>query len=121
MKAMLVECEPQNPKWLLECLRPMAMLRRFGLILFRSVSPEIYPCLRFLEVVIMSDQDVPFTDLQEFSDQTQPWRPRLSRLDARRDPPPRSTDMTDEGVERSLEEMEATRKVLYARLKIEDI
>lgn len=28
MEAMLVECQPQNSEWLLECLRPMAMLRR---------------------------------------------------------------------------------------------
>lgn len=96
MESMLVECEPQNPKWLLECLRPVAMLRRIGLIHFRSASPEIYPYFRFLEARIMSDQDVPVKNQQEFQAQTHPWRPHLSRLDARRDPPPRSTDMTDE-------------------------
>ena len=62
-----------------------------------------------------------FRDQQEFQAQTQLWRPRLSRPGARRDPPLRSTDMIDEGVEKPLEEMEATRKVLYAKLKIEDI
>ena len=64
---------------------------------------------------------MPFRDQQEFQAQTQLWRPRLSHPGAKRDPPPRSTDMTDERLERSLEEMEATRKVLYAKLNIEDI
>lgn len=121
MEAMLVECQWQSSKWLLECLTPMAMLRNFGLIHFRSASQEIYPYLRFLEAIIMDNQDVPFGNQQEFQAQTQPWRPRLSRLDARRDPPPRSTDMKGEPIKKSLEDMDATRKELYAKLDIEDI
>ena len=121
MEAMLVECQQQNPKWLLECLRSMAMLRKIGLIQFRSASPEIYPYLRFLEARIMSDQDVPFRDEQEVQTQTQPWHPNLSYGGTRRVPPPRITDMTGEGIEKSLEEMEATRKTLYAKLNIKDI
>lgn len=91
------------------------------LIHFRSASPEIYPYLRFLEAVIMSHQGVPFKSRQEFDNQIRPWRPRLSRLDPKRAPGPRSTDMTDEGVDKSLEEMDATRKTLYAILDIEDV
>lgn len=124
MKAILVECKPQSPQWLLECLRPMAMLRRIALIHFRSASPEMYHYLRFLETRIMSNQDVPVRTQQEFQAQTQPWRPRWSRRRGRMNPPPpsppRSTDMTQEGTERSLEEMEATRKTLYAKLDVED-
>ena len=112
LQAMLVECQPQRSNWLLECLRPMAMLRHVGLTHFRSASPEIYPYLRFLEVVMMSNQDMPFRNQQDFRAQTVPeyQEPRWHR----------STDMTGERIERSLEELEATRKIIYAILNIQD-
>ena len=111
LQTMLVECESQNSKWLLECLRPMAMLRHVGLTHFRSDSPEIYPYLRFLEAVMMSNQDVPFRTQEGFRAQTQPkyQEPTWHR---------RSTDMTGELIERSLEELEAARKNMYAILNI---
>ena len=123
MEAMLVECQPQSSKHFLGFLRPMSMLRKVGLIHFRSASPETYPYLRFLEVVITSNQDVPFRtrNRQEFNDRTQAWLPPLYRGVGRRHPSRRSTNMTEEGTEKSLEEMDATRKRLYAILNIEDV
>lgn len=91
---------------------------RFDPFAFRFSRDISY--LRFLEALIMSNRSVPFRNRQELSNQTQPWCPRLSRSDLRRDLGPRSTDMTGEIIEKSLEEMDATRKVLYAKLSIED-
>ncbi len=113
LEAMLVECQPQNYKWLLECLRPMAMLRQVGLIHFRSTSLRIYPYLRFLEVIMMSNQDVPFRNQLEFQAQTRPVY-----QEPRRNQTSRSTDMTGGRIERSLEELQATRQTLYAILNI---
>lgn len=120
IESMLVECEEQDSNWLLECLRPMAMLRNFGLVHFRSCRREVHPYFRFLEAYMMSDRDVPFRDWQGFRKQTEPWRPHFLSEEARRGPPPRSTDMTDEGVTKSKEDMEATAQILYAILQIED-
>ena len=120
MEVVLVECQEQHPVWLLECLRPMAMLRRVGSIHFRSVSREVHPYFRFLEARIMSDRAVPFGNWQEFRDQTVAWRPRLSRSDPTGNPPPRTTDMTGEGVVKSEEEMEETARTLYAILEIQE-
>lgn len=119
IEAMLVECERQNPKWLLECLRSMAMLRNIGLIQFRSCHPETYPYFRFLEARIMSDQAVPFSNRREFWNQTMAWRPHGISL-APRFPPPRITDMTGEGVMKSEEEIEDTAMNLYEIIEIAD-
>lgn len=118
---LLVECGPQDSGWLLECLRPMAMLRNFGVVHFRSCHARVHPYFRFLEAYMMSDQDLPFRGYQDFRGQTEPWHQPLRPEEARRAvPPPRSTDMTSEGVWKSEREMEATAKVLYKILEIED-
>ena len=122
MKAVLVECQHQNSEWLLEWLRPMAMLRQVDSICFHSHCPDIQPYFRFLEALIASDRDVPFRSWQEFGSQTQPWIPRRSDLGARRGmngPPPRSTDMTGEVIVKSRKEMNAMTRNLYAILEID--
>ena len=126
MRAVLVECQQQNPVWLLECLRPMAMLRQFGLVHFRfrssdrSSSPDVRSYFRFLEARITSNRAVPFRSWEEFRDQTAPLRPRLSTRDRRRNPPPRTTDMTGEGAVKSEAELEDAAKTLYAILGIQE-
>ena len=120
---MLVECARQSPTWLLECLRPMALLRHVGMIHFRSSSAEVHPYFRFLERLIMSEGDVPCKNRQEFRDQTRPWR---ARYDSRFPQPPgggpphRITDMTGEVIEESEEQMETMAELLYEILGIED-
>ena len=115
MEAMLVECKSQrSTTWLLECLRSMAMLRRIRLIHFRCAFPQAYPYFRFLEARIRSDQAVLLRSLQESRDQTQAW------LSINRRSPPRVTNMTDEGVKKSVHEMEATATVLYRKPGIPD-
>ena len=121
MEAMLVECCAQSTEWLLECLRPMAVLRKFGFIHFRSSSPRVHTYFRFLEARIMSNHAVPFRNWQEFRDQTAPRRsPYVSLGYTRGVPPPRTTDMTGEGVVKSEEEMEDAARTLYAILEIQD-
>lgn len=122
MEAMLVKCQEQNSEWLLECLRPMAMLRHVDSICFHSHCPDIQPYFRFLEALMTSDRDVPVRSWQEFGSQTQPWVPRRSDLGARRGmngPPPRSTDMTGEVIVKSREEINTMTKNLYAILEID--
>ena len=120
IESMLVECVRQDPVWLLECLRPMAMLRGFGLVLFRFSDSKVHPYFRFLEACMMSNRHVPFGDRQEFRQQTEPWRPRFLSVEAARGPPPRSTDMTGERVVISEEERKDLEKAFYEMLRIED-
>ena len=116
IETMLVECEQQNCIWLLECLRPMAMLRNVGLVHFRCSDPGGHRYFRFLEARMMSNQAVPFGNPQQFRIQTEPWQ---SQREVSRVPPPRSTDMTGAVVAKSREEIEAMTKTLYAMLEIE--
>ena len=116
IETMLVDCAKQNSIWLLECLRPMAMLRNVGLVHFRYDEPSLHPYFRFLEARMMGNRAVPFANPQQFRDQTEPQDPRSS---FRVREGPRSTDMTGEGVAKSREEIEAMTKTLYAMLEIE--
>ncbi len=111
IETMLVECQQQDPIWLVECLRPMAMLRNVGLVHFRSSEPGGDPYFRFLEARMMSNRPVPFANPQHFRIQTEPWQRRVA--------PPRSTDMTGAVVAKSKEEIEAMTRTLYAMLEIE--
>ena len=106
IESMLVECERQTTEWLLVCLRPIAMLRHVGLIHFRSCSPEVHQYFRRLELLIMSDRPVPFSNPQEFRDRTQPWLFP-------------SWPVFGEVIDKTEEEMEATAKALYEILGFE--
>ena len=68
----------------------------------------------------MSNHAVPFRNWQELRDQTTPRRPSYMSSRYTRVSPPRTTDMTGEGVVKSEEEMEDTARTLYAILEIQE-
>ena len=119
LQAMLVECESQNPEWLAECLRPMGMLRRVGMIHFRFYSVEMFPYFKYLETLIMSNRKACFND-KEFRDYTRAYPPHSSLWDTSASGVPVSRwRLVSKGVNGGREEeREATAKILYEKLGI---
>lgn len=116
MKYLLVECECQLCEWLVEGITPIALLRKIGLVHFRSCQNELHPYFRFLEDLMMSDRPLPFRLYREtfgsmitgdFDDVLRP--PEFGG----------GTPPTGRAVDKSEEEMEVIARELYAVLGIE--
>ena len=117
MKYVLIECESQDCVRLADGLSPLFLLRNIGLVHFRSRQTQIHRYFRFLETFMMSDQPVPFSDMNDFWEK-EPVDPELM------DCPEESwlvedLDSVPSVVIRPQEQLEVTAQKLYTILGVE--